>query len=158
MSSVRIIPQSTLEQYIKDYVFKKTAEKVDLQLSNAISVKHVTKKGSIILATLWANVLQHPANFPNKTFPYKKLKDKTTGIEKLILKAEEMTLTVFMKTGTLMIQGGCVYEWFKRRFGEILDNYDDEFQKTWAFQRTLVEDLPPAEEDAPLGDPNTGNT
>ena len=45
-------------------------------------------------------------------------------IFQVILKVDTVTLTVFMTTGTLMIQGNHVLDWFLRQFQSIMDNYD----------------------------------
>ena len=42
----------------------------------------------------------------------------------VILKVDTVTLTVFMSTGTLMIQGNLVLDWFLRHFQCIMDHYD----------------------------------
>ena len=91
--------ESILEKYIKDFIFAKTAEQVDLTLKQAISIRTASHRGSIVLATFWANILQHENNFPKQNFPYREEKDKTTGITRLILKAEDVTFTVFMGNG-----------------------------------------------------------
>ena len=91
--------ESKLEKYIKDFVYKKLAERVELTLRDSILIHHVTKKGSIVLATFWANVLQHPKNFPKEQFPYQEIKDAKHGATKLIGRAEEVTFTVYMANG-----------------------------------------------------------
>ena len=42
----------------------------------------------------------------------------------MILKVDTVTLTVFMSTGTLLIQGNLVIDWFLRHFQSIMDHYD----------------------------------
>lgn len=42
----------------------------------------------------------------------------------VILKVDSVTLTVFMSTGTLMIQGNLVLDWFLNHFQSIMDHYD----------------------------------
>ena len=91
--------ESKLEKFIKDFVYKKLAERVELTLKDAIYLHHVCKQGSIVLATFWANVLQHPKNFPKDKFPYQEIADPQHGATKLIGKAEDVTFTVFMANG-----------------------------------------------------------
>ena len=144
----------SLEQYIKDFVLEKTAETVELQLRDHIRVKHVTRKGSTILAILWANVLQHENNFPQGQYEYKKLTDRS-GTQKLILDAHdpEVVFTVNMSNGTLIMQGPYVYEWFTKKFTRLLNQYDEDFALSWHFDVSALdkpstsnkyEDLEPA--------------
>ena len=91
--------ESRLEKCIKDFVYKKLAERIELTLKNAIFLHHVTKKGSVVLTTLWANVLQHPKNFPKDRFPYEEVRDTVNGGTKLIGKADDVTFTVYMANG-----------------------------------------------------------
>ena len=86
--------EARLEKYIKDYVYDKTGESVYLHLEDAITISHITKRGSITLAILWANILQHPNNFPPEEYPYSKFYDTPTGGDRLVLKAEGVIFTV----------------------------------------------------------------
>ncbi|XP_074658121.1 uncharacterized protein LOC141911056 [Tubulanus polymorphus] len=114
----------SIEYEIQKFVSAKSAEKVFLEVKQTcISVKHSSKCGSTVLAILWVKVLQHANNFPASRYPYKKHKDHV-GVEKLILKAEDVTITVYMKKGTIMIQGQFILDWFRRRFLELLERYD----------------------------------
>ena len=38
-----------------------------------------------------------------------------------------------MASGTIVMEGKYVYDWFVKRFKDILDNYDGSFQNTWTF-------------------------
>ena len=42
----------------------------------------------------------------------------------VILKVDTVTLTVFMSTGTVMIQGNLVIDWFLNHFPSIMAHYD----------------------------------
>ena len=99
--------ESKLEKCIKDFVLEKTAEKVELYLKSEIIIKHTTRQGSILLATLWANFLQHPKNFPKEKFDYKQvnLKDPegSSKYDELVMTAEDVTFTVVMDTGDWLL-------------------------------------------------------
>lgn len=149
--------EARLEKYVKDLVLEVVAEKVELHLKGGvITIKHITKKGSILLAKFWANVLQHTRNFPSDMFPYKQVKTAGGDIDKLILKAEDMTFTVYMRTGTLLIQGQYVFEWFTRRFKEVLDHFKPEFHDTWHYVPSPINTGELSEELAALDDYKTG--
>lgn len=146
-----------LEKYIKDYVFDKTAEVVYLMLDDAITIRHVTKKGSITLASFWVNVLQHPMNYPPKLNRYSKQYDRVTGGDRLQVKADDISLTVHMATGALVLEGKYVYDWFTTKFGRLLDHYDMDFAKSWTFVPTGSAVIPSANDGTgKLNDPNTG--
>ena len=151
-----LVRESKLEQFMKKFVLQKTGETVELFLRDNIIIRHVTKKGSILLASFWANVLQHTDNFPVEKFTYIKLNDKLVREEKLAMSAEGITFAIFMKTGALMLHGEFVYEWFTRRFGDVLDNFDVEFRKTFAFNPTIAPYQEAICEPDVLGDPYTG--
>ncbi|KAL4238585.1 hypothetical protein ACF0H5_003292 [Mactra antiquata] len=117
--------ETDLEKYIKDFVYAKIQEMVylDLATNNTISVKHRSKHGSVALAMFWLRVLRHQNNYPMPKYPYKDTYDKN-GYNKVILKVDSVTLTTFMNSGTLTIQGQFVLEWFVNVFKTILEAYD----------------------------------
>ena len=86
--------EARLEKYIKDYVYEKTGESVYLHLEDAITISHITKRGSITLAILWANILQHPNNYPPDSYRYNKFYDTPTAADRLLLKADDIIFTV----------------------------------------------------------------
>ena len=45
------------------------------------------------------------------------------------MKVDTVTLTVFMTTGTLMIQGNHDLDWFLRHLQSIMDHYDSPVQE-----------------------------
>ena len=65
--------ETAIEQYIRRFVHSKTEEKVELHLTPDLHIRHAKKKGSILLAVFWANLLQHPNNFPKRKYSYKKV-------------------------------------------------------------------------------------
>lgn len=117
--------ESALEKSIKEFVFSKTNEEVylDISKSNIVSVKRKSKAGSVALAMFWLRVFRHQNNYPMPKYPYKELYDKQ-GNNKVILKVDTVTLTVFMSTGTVMIQGNLVIDWFLNHFPSIMAHYD----------------------------------
>lgn len=147
--------ESILEKYIKAFVFDKTAETVDLSLQDAISIKPLKRSGSILLATFWANVLQHEKNFPLVSYNYSRIIDKQTGVQKLLLSAENVTFTVNMATGRLTMAGDLIYEWFTRRFKALLDNADPKFYINWKYVPTPSGITIPNEENNKWFDPYT---
>ena len=66
--------ETAIEQYIRRFVHSKTEEKVELHLTPDLHIRHAKKKGSILLAAFWANLLQHPNNFPKRKYSYKKVR------------------------------------------------------------------------------------
>ena len=66
--------ETSVEQYIRKFVQSKTEEKVQLHLTPHLHIRHVKKRGSILLAVFWASLLQHPNNFPKKKYSYKKVR------------------------------------------------------------------------------------
>ena len=59
-------------------------------------------------------------------------------------------------SGTLMMQGQFVYEWFSRRFQELMDNADEAFEKTYTYEASPVTHLPQSGvDDDVVDDPNT---
>ncbi|XP_062574009.1 uncharacterized protein LOC134235860 [Saccostrea cucullata] len=117
--------KAAMETRLQDFVKSKTAESVYLDLSSPsiIVVKRRGKQGSILLGTFWMNVLQHPNNYPVQRYPYKKLYDKN-GHYKVMLRVDDVSITVYMTTGTLTIQGSFVLDWFLKRFSKVMDAYD----------------------------------
>ncbi|XP_053393623.1 uncharacterized protein LOC123524539 [Mercenaria mercenaria] len=117
--------ETAIERSIKEFVYSKIQEQVylDVSKSNTITVKHQSKHGSIALAMFWLRVLRHQNNYPMPKYPYKQLYDKN-GSNKVILKVDSVTLTTFNSTGTLMIQGHFVLEWFVNVFPTIILAYD----------------------------------
>ncbi|OWF42190.1 uncharacterized protein LOC110461445 [Mizuhopecten yessoensis] len=116
---------TAIEKHIKSFVSNKIGESVYLDLSKSkfVIIKHKIKTGSISLASLWVRVLQHRNNYPVQRYPYRTLYE-ANGNQKISLKIDDVTMTVFLSTGTLMIQGNFVLEWFTKRFEDILRNYD----------------------------------
>lgn len=117
--------KAAAEKGLEDFVKSKTAESVCLDLStpSIVVIKRKGKHGSILLGTFWMNVLQHPNNYPVQRYPYKKLYDKN-GHYKVILRVDDVTMTVYMSTGTLTIQGSFVLDWFLKRFSKVMEYYD----------------------------------
>lgn len=117
--------ETAIEKSIKQFVYTKIQEQVylDVSTSNTISVKHRSKHGSIALAMFWLRVLRHQNNYPMPKYPYKQLYDKN-GYNKVILKVDSVTVTTFMSSGTLTIQGNFVLEWFVNVFPTIMEAYD----------------------------------
>ena len=91
--------ESTLEKYIKDFVYHNTAEKVELYLQNNIVIKPKSKKGSIIVGIFWSNVLQCDRNFPPYPFVYKKRFHDEAQEETLEVSVDGVKFTVFLTTG-----------------------------------------------------------
>lgn len=116
---------TAIEKHIKTFVSNKIGESVYLDLSRPkhVIIKHKVKRGSISLASLWVRVLQHHNNYPVQRYPYRTLYE-ANGVRKIALNIDDVTMTVFLSTGTLMIQGNFVLEWFTKRFEDILNNYD----------------------------------
>ncbi|KAJ8308585.1 hypothetical protein KUTeg_013459 [Tegillarca granosa] len=77
---VRMEGETAIEKTIKHFVLRRTGDDVYLDLStpNCICVKHKTERGSVVLATMWCNVLQHIR------YPYKKYYD-ANGFYRLVL-------------------------------------------------------------------------
>ena len=71
--------ETNVEQYVRKFVHSKTEEKVELHLTPNLHIRPVKKRGSILLAVFWANVLQHPNNFPKKKYSYKKVSVSLTS-------------------------------------------------------------------------------
>lgn len=117
--------KAAAEKGLEDFVKSKTAESVCLDLStpSIVVIKRKGKHGSILLGTFWMNVLQHPNNYPVQRYPYKKLYDKN-GHYKVMLRVDDVTMTVYMSTGTLTIQGSFVLDWFLKRFSKVMEYYD----------------------------------
>lgn len=117
--------KAALETRLEDFVKSKTAESVYLDLSapSTIVIKRRGKHGSVLLGTFWMNVLQHPNNYPVQRYPYKKLYDKNRNY-KVMLRVDDVSMTVYMSTGTLTIQGSFVLDWFQKRFAKVMDAYD----------------------------------
>ena len=126
--------ESTLEKYIKDFVEYKCGERVYLRLSDSIEIHSLAENGSISLASLWANVLQHKANFPPSKYPYRT--KKVEGDEQLVLEACGVRFSVSMASGRLVMRGQFVYDWFTNKFKSLLDNFDIDFARSWVFKRT----------------------
>lgn len=113
--------ETAIEKTIKHFVLRRTGDDVYLDLStpNCICVKHKTQRGSVVLATMWCNVLQHNNNFPVSRYPYKKYYD-ANGFYRLVLVVDGIKITVFMVNGTLMVEGSYVLQWFTQKFESIL--------------------------------------
>ncbi|KAK3583324.1 hypothetical protein CHS0354_038934 [Potamilus streckersoni] len=117
--------ETTLEKSIKNFVYSKIQEQVYLEVGKnlTIYIKHRSKHGSIALAMFWLRVMRHQNNYPMPKYSYKELYDQK-GNDKIILKVDDITITVFNKTGTLTIQGTMALEWFLNRFLYIMEAYD----------------------------------
>ena len=149
--------EAKLENFIKDFVFHRVSEVVDLHLkTGVISIQHVSKKGSILLAKLWANILQHPPNYPPDEYPYKQQKNPKTGDDQLFLKAGGVIFTINMKNGALHMQGQYVLEWFCHNFGQLLENFDRRFADGWHYEPSLIEVIKVTRDREALGDYLTG--
>ncbi|XP_013401322.1 uncharacterized protein LOC106167160 [Lingula anatina] len=115
-----------IENHIKLFVQTKIDEDVYLDLKRqCISIVPLSKKGSTTLATFWAKVLQNKNVFPATKYLYHKDFDRKTEQSILFVKAAGVTFTIFMKTGTLTIEGEYVYDWFKNRIRDVLTAYDE---------------------------------
>ncbi|XP_060069061.1 uncharacterized protein LOC132549158 [Ylistrum balloti] len=116
---------TAIEKHIKVFVSNKIGEQVylDLSRSKSVIIKHKVKRGSISLASLWIRVLQHHNNYPVQHYPYRTLYE-ANGNRKINLNIDDVTITVFLSTGQLVIHGNFVLEWFTKRFEDILRNYD----------------------------------
>lgn len=117
--------KAAIETKLEDFVRSRTAEVVQLDLSqpSIAVIKRRGKHGSILLGTFWMRVLQHPNNYPVQRYPYKKLYDKN-GHYKVVLRVDDVTISVYMSNGTLTIQGSFVLDWFLKRFSRVMDVYD----------------------------------
>ena len=89
--------ESELEKYVKDFVYKKTSERVELKLKDNVELAPCSRKGSINLSMLWVNVLQK--NFPVKSSNYTKGFCKKTCQEMLILSFGHVKFYVYLRTG-----------------------------------------------------------
>ena len=116
------------ERFTRAYVYEQTAERVELHFRNNVTVRHVTNKGCILLAVLWAKILQHRGNFPNHIYRYDRTHHQVTGHEllRVHIPDTEITFTVTMATGLLTIEGLDVFRWFRNKFLDLLKNYDEE--------------------------------
>ncbi|KAK3093423.1 hypothetical protein FSP39_015550 [Pinctada imbricata] len=137
--------KAEIEVRLENFVKSKTAEEIYLDLSepSKVIIRHKSKRGSITLATFWINVLQSRNNYPVQLYPYRTLYDKN-GHYKVVLRVDDVSITVFLSNGTLMIQGDFVLDWFIRRFSQIMTAFDsppqdpqpvsdgyDEHKKNW---------------------------
>lgn len=114
-----------LENHVKLFVESKTAEEVYLQFkTGCVVLRAVKKPGSTTLASFWIRVLQNPNNFPPNRHVYEKSYSKQVASEFVFLKVGYVTLSVFMRTGMLTVEGDTAYAWFKDAFPRILKNYD----------------------------------
>ena len=112
-----------LEHIIFTFVKQKTGEKVVIDLQDDIIVRPVSKAGSTALAIFWLNVLQHSKNYPLCYYEYKKCFDEICHQEKILLKAGGLQFSIMLKCGTLLIRSKDVYDWFRKHFITLLENY-----------------------------------
>ena len=104
--------------------------------------------GAFLLATFWANVLQHQLNYPPSKFAYCR---QTTNVhhtgrphELLQLTVDDEGVKVFvdMTSGVLTVSGKLAYDWFPAKFRRLLENVDARFARDWVFVATPTGDLP----------------
>ncbi|ELT88818.1 hypothetical protein CAPTEDRAFT_225167 [Capitella teleta] len=144
--------ESRLEKFIKDFVRKKTAEQVDLNLKeNRISVADIRKKKCILLAKFWANVFQHENNYPISSYEYRKNVDD----DLLKVTVDKTDIVIDMKTGELVMKGEFVYDWFDQNFWRVLETCDAEFAKGWTYEASEVTTVTVSKEATPLNDYTT---
>lgn len=137
--------ESTLEKYVKDFVWSKISEAVYLRLDDDIVVRPLDRVGSTSMSSLWTRILQHEANFPPNRFRYGSEAAIASSAQLLVLRTDEVRLTVNMTSGALGISGRFVYDWFTQKFKTVLDNFDPEFRKVWTFVATDPGRLPSAD-------------
>ena len=113
-----------LESFIHEFILDKTQEKVELVLSKDLEIRPINRKGSILLAIFWVKVLQHPTNYPTSHYPYQKIRLPGGKADHLIVRVDDVVITVDMATGKLTLQSGFVYQWFKENFVSLLKRYD----------------------------------
>ncbi|KAL5009020.1 hypothetical protein ScPMuIL_014601 [Solemya velum] len=116
--------ETEIESFVRQFVSSQIGEEVYVDFSERtkVTVRPVNKTGSTTLAMLWAKVLQHPGNFPARSHLYKN-QYGVVGDNQLVLRLDDITLTVLMRTGTLVIQGPYPLEWFIRYFRDIVEVY-----------------------------------
>ncbi|XP_067680544.1 uncharacterized protein [Haliotis asinina] len=118
--------EPAIERDIRNFVATKIGERVYLYLAEAskVSIRHVRKSGSTLLAIFWIRVLQHENNYPMQQFPYRKLYGSgRSGEDRVILSVDGVKVAVFMSSGTLQITGTYALEWFVDRFRGLMDAY-----------------------------------
>lgn len=112
-----------LENYVKLFVQTKIAEEVSLEFATGcVYVRPAKKQGSTTLGAFWIRVLQ--SYFPQGHFTYKRHYSASMGSEAITVKVEDYTLTIYLRTGLLTVEGDLVYEWFKIIFRKIMSSYD----------------------------------
>ncbi len=65
--------ETDLERYIREFVWEKAQERVQLHLTPELHLRHVTRRGATLLAAFWANLLQHYRNYPTDKYRYRKV-------------------------------------------------------------------------------------
>jgi len=119
-----------------------------------------------MLATFWANVLQHEQNYPPARFTYVRQRSSGRGRDedgrpqellRLTIEDEDVSLLVAMSTGVLTAAGKFVYAWFIARFRQILENVDARFARDWVFMPTPTGDLPLSNNNQHQLDEKTGH-
>ncbi|CAD5115598.1 DgyrCDS4558 [Dimorphilus gyrociliatus] len=120
-----------LYDFIRAFVFDKTTERVSIwPKTDSIAIKHEhvdQNRGCILLAVFWANVLQHPRNFPVVRFKYRQIRDKQNELHRLILETNLFTASVYMVSGDIIFTGHQVYKWFTEDFQNVLLHYDPNY-------------------------------
>ena len=119
--------KAEIEVRLENFVKSKTAEEIYLDISRprTVTIRHKAYGGSIALAIFWVNVLQSPNNYPVQQYPYRTLYDKNSHY-KVVLRVDDVTITVNMVNGTLMIQGDFVLDWFLTRFSQVMTAFESE--------------------------------
>jgi len=105
--------------------------------------------GAFLLATFWANVLQHELNYPAAKFTYCRQQataqchdGRPRQLLQLTIDDDGVRLFVDMTTGVLTVAGKFVYDWFTTKFRQLLENVDAQFARNWVFVPTPAGDLP----------------
>lgn len=116
--------ETEIESFVRQFVSSQINEEVYVDFSERtkVTIRPVNKTGSTTLAMLWAKVLQHPGNFPARSHLYKN-QYGVVGDNQLVLRLEDITMTVLMRTGTLVLQGPYPLEWFIKCFQGIIEVY-----------------------------------
>ena len=94
--------ESVIEKYVKEFVFDKTKERVELKLEDSIKFVPTPRTGSIALSMFWLRVFQDSSNFPRNACIYVKGSCKFTNQETISLLFSHLKFTVYLRTGEIM--------------------------------------------------------
>ncbi|XP_071080430.1 uncharacterized protein [Haliotis cracherodii] len=134
--------EPAIERDIRNFVATKTGERVYLYLAetSTVSIRHVRKSGSTVLAIFWIKVLQHQNNYPMQHFPYRKLYGSgRSGEDRVVLSVDGVKLAVFMSSGMLQITGTYALEWFVDRFRGLMAAYTSPIDHPQPLRPTLTD-------------------